>query len=426
MSPVATWRAPLATSPIDARVTLPGSKSLTNRWLLLAALAGSPTLLSGALRSRDTELMVGALRALGCAVDENADGWLVQPAELRGPAKIDCGLAGTVMRFLPPVAALTQGDVRLDGDPAARRRPLAPLTGALRALGAQVEGDALPLTVRGQGGLAGGAVALDASASSQLISALLLAAPRFDSGVTVVNTAPAQPSLPHLQMTVECLRRAGAQVDDSTPNRWSVAAGPLHLGTVDVEPDLSNAAPFLAAALVTGGSVTVPGWPESTTQAGAALPALLEAMGAAVTLDAAGLTVTGTGTVLGLEADLHEVGELVPVLVAVAALAEGPSRITGVAHLRGHETDRLAALVTELRRLGGDAEELPDGIAVRPRPLHGAVVDTYDDHRIAMAAAVLGLRVPGLFVRDVETTAKTLPRFVAMWEQMLTAAPVLP
>jgi 3-phosphoshikimate 1-carboxyvinyltransferase len=330
------------------------------------------------------------------------------------------------MRFMAPVAALADGEIRLDGDPAARWRPMAPLADALRKLGADVVGERLPLVVRGRGALAGGPVDLDGSGSSQLISALLLAGPRFESGVTVRHTGPAAPSRPHLEMTVECLRRAGAEVDDATRDEWTVSPGPLQLGTVEVEPDLSNAAPFLAAALVTGGSVTIPGWPAATTQAGAALPGLLRDIGASAEVEGGALTVIGSGEVLGLEADLHDVGELVPVLAAVAALASTPSRLTGVAHLRGHETDRLAALVAELRRLGGDADELPDGIAIRPRPLTGGVVQTYDDHRIATAAAVLGLRVPGVVVHDVATTAKTMPGFVRMWEQMLSDGSVLP
>jgi 3-phosphoshikimate 1-carboxyvinyltransferase len=397
---------------------VPGSKSLTNRWLVLAALTDDPSELRGALRSRDTELMAAALRGLGIDVQTTADGWRVTPHPLRGPAEVDCGLAGTVMRFLPPVAALATGDVRIDGDPRARERPLAGLTLALRELGAQVDGDALPILVHGYGELPGGHVKVDAAESSQLISGLLLAAPRSSQGVAV-TAAGRVPSRPHLDMTVACLRRAGAVVTEPEPGAWSVAPGPLSLGTVDVEPDLSNAGPFLAAALVTGGTVTVPGWPRTTTQAGDALRGLLTAMGAEVTLDEDGLTVSGTGAVQGIEADLGDVGELVPTVVALAALAETPSRITGVGHLRGHETDRLAALVSEVRRLGGDAEELEDGIAVRPAPLHGAELETYADHRMATAAALIGLRVPDVVVRDVGTTAKTLPDFTRMWAEML-------
>ena len=386
---------------------------------MLAALARTPTEVTGALRSRDTELMVAGLRAMGCEVFDTPTGWRVAPAELRGPAQVDCGLAGTVMRFLPPVACLAHGEVRFDGDPRARTRPLAALTAALRELGGTLTGDSLPLTVSGHGRLAGGTVRLDAGASSQLLSGLLLCAPRFDTGLTVISTGARLPSRPHVEMTVDCLRRAGAQVDDTTPDRWRVEPGELQLDAVDVEPDLSNAGPFLAAAVVAGGTVRVPAWPARTTQAGDQLRELLARMGAEVSLTGDELVVTGTGRVKGLEADLHDVGELVPTLVAVAALADSPTRITGVAHLRGHETDRLAALVTELRRLGGDADELPDGIVVRPRPLTGTTVQTYADHRMATFAAVLGLQVPGVLVQDVQTTAKTMPRFVELWTAMV-------
>lgn len=417
------WRAPLAPGPVAARITLPGSKSLTNRWLVLAALSGSPVVLRGALRSRDTDLMVSALRGLGCAVRNRDDTLAVTPARLHGPATVDCGLAGTVMRFLPALAALADGDVHLIGDPRASERPLAALTSALRAIGVEVSGDALPLTVHGRGRVRGGRVELDASASSQLVSGLLLSAPRFTEGLTVVHTGSSLPSRPHLDMTVACLREAGGVVDADRPGTWRVEPGGLQVPDLVVEPDLSNAGPFLAAAVVTAGTVTVPDWPLATTQAGDALRDLLAVMGAEVTLDDTGLTVRGTGTIHGLDADLHDVGELTPTLAAVAALADTPSRLTGIAHLRGHETDRIAALVAELRGLGGDAEELPDGLVIRPRALHGGLVQTYGDHRMATAAAIIGLRVPGVEVVDVATTAKTMPGFVDLWQQLLGLAP---
>jgi len=200
------------------------------------------------------------------------------------------------------------------------------------------------------------------------------------------------------------------------------APGPIAPIDVQVEPDLSNAAPFLAAALITGGRVRVPGWPQRTTQAGDALRDILDAMGADVALDQGGLTVVGTGEIAGLDVDLHDAGELTPVVVAIAALAEDPSRVTGIAHLRGHETDRVAALATEINRLGGDVTEQADGLVVRPRPLHGGQVATYDDHRLATAATVIGLVVPGIEVENVETTAKTLPGFVDRWTAMLAGA----
>ncbi|MFC5752570.1 3-phosphoshikimate 1-carboxyvinyltransferase [Actinomadura rugatobispora] len=432
--PSTHWSAPVADAPVDATVPLPGSKSMTNRALILAALADGPGRLVRPLRSRDTLLMVEALRELGVGIVEDASGDLrVMPHDLAGPAQIDVGLAGTVMRFLPPVAALAAGPVDVDGDPRARERPMGPIIGALRDLGATVDDggrDALPFVVRGTGAVPGGAVTIDASGSSQLVSGLLLAAPRFGKGVEVRHEGPPVPSAPHLAMTVRMLREAGAAVETGE-DVWRVAPGPIRARDWVIEPDLSNAAQFLGAALVTGGRVTVPGWPEDTTQPGDALRGLLARMGAEVSYGPGGLTVRGTGPAeaggvagyRGLEADLHEVGELTPVLAALAALAGTPSRLTGIAHLRGHETDRLAALVAEINGLGGDARELPDGLEIRPRPLHGGLFRTYDDHRMVMAAAVLGLAVPGVEVENVATVGKTLPGFTDLWDGMLAEVP---
>ncbi|MFC5185279.1 3-phosphoshikimate 1-carboxyvinyltransferase [Actinomadura harenae] len=430
--PERDWVAPVAHGPVNAVVPLPGSKSMTNRALILAATASGSSRIGHPLASRDTRLMAHALRALGADVletdtaAEDGQDWLVDPGErLRGPADIDVGLAGTVMRFLPPVAALADGDVAIDGDPYARRRPMGPILDALRALGADIDDGgrgALPFTVRGRGGLRGGTVTLDASASSQLISGLLLSAPRFGEGVEVRHEGPPVPSAPHLAMTVAMLREAGAVVDDTRPDVWRVEPGALKGRDWDIEPDLSNAAQFLGAALVTGGRVTVPGWPPATTQPGDALRGLLADMGGEVALGADGLTVRGGSGFHGLTADLHDVGELTPVLTALAALADGPSRLTGIAHLRGHETDRLAALVTEINGLGGDVRELPDGLEIHPRPLSGGVFHTYDDHRMVMAGAVLGLAVPGVRVENVGTVGKTLPDFTERWASMLTTA----
>jgi 3-phosphoshikimate 1-carboxyvinyltransferase len=401
---------------------------MTNRALVLAALADGPSTIRHPLLARDTLLMADGLGALGIGVtDGPGGGWVVTPERLRGAAAVDVGNAGTVLRFLPVVAALAEGHVVFDGDPRARVRPIRPVLDALRSLGAEID-DAgrggLPFTVRGAGGLPGGEVTLDASGSSQFVSALLLAGPRFRDGITVVHEGPPVPSQPHIAMTVAMLREAGADVDDSAPDRWHVAPGVLRARDWVVEPDLSNAAPFLAAALVTGGQVTVTGWPEPTTQPGDQLRQLLAAMGAACVLHAGGLTVQGLGEVFGLDADLRDVGELVPVLAAVGAIAAAggaPSRLSGIGHLRGHETDRLAALANELGGLGADVEETADGLAIAPAPLHGALFHTYDDHRLATAAAVVGLTVPGVLVEDVATTAKTLPDFPERWAAMLVA-----
>lgn len=433
------WAAPCARKPLTATVVLPGSKSVTNRLLVLAALADGDSVLRRPLRSRDTELMAAALRALGVAVTEQpgapaaegADGpestFAWQVAGVAGPLhptadRIDVGNAGTVARFVPPLATLAVQPIRFDGDPRVRERPLGPLLAALRELGADLDGvRGLPVTVRGTGSLRGGTVVVDASASSQLVSGLLLAAPRFDRGLTVRHEGPPLPSAPHLSMTVTALRAAGAEVDDSVPGSWMVAPGPLRAQDVVVEPDLSTAAAYLAAPLVAGGSVTIPGWPAATTQPGALLPELLVAMGARISQTPLALTVHAGNRLVGIDADLRNAGELTPVLTALACLAEGRSQFRGVGHLRLQETDRLAALVQEVNGLGGDARETADGLEIRPRRLTGGVFRTYDDHRIAMAGAVLALAVEGVQVEDIATTGKTVPDFVGSWLQMLAA-----
>ncbi len=414
------WTAPVAESPVRARLSLPGSKSVTNRALILAALSRTPCLVRRPLVSRDSELMVGALRALGTVVEERGGDLFVTPAPLRGPASVDVGNAGTVMRFVPPVAALADGDVHFDGDPRARERPVGELLAALRALGAGIDdsGGALPMTVRGTGRVRGGDVVLDASGSSQFVSALLLAGARFEQGVRVRHEGAPVPSRPHLDMTVEMLRAAGVSVEVGD-DVWTVRPGPVEASEITVEPDLSNAAPFLAAALVTGGEVTVEGWPERTTQPGDRLRELFTRMGGEVSRADGSLTLRGTGRILGLEADLREVGELTPTIAAVAALASTPSRLTGIAHLRRHETDRIAALAAEVNRLGGAVRELPDGLVVEPRPLHGGVFHSYDDHRMATSGAVIGLAVPGVEVENIATTRKTLPDFPGLWAETL-------
>jgi len=427
LSTLSSWPAPVAFDALDATVVVPGSKSLTNRALPLAALAESPTTIRGALRSRDADLMIDALRALGVEVSSSDDGTtlVVTPAPLRGPAEIDCGLAGTVMRFVPPLAALADGPVRLDGDAGARLRPMGPVLAALARLGVRVTGDDdaepshLPVVVHGVGTVAGGEIEIDASASSQFVSALLLAAPRFGSGLTLHHVGEVLPSQPHIDMTIAALRERGVDVDDAAPGKWRVEPGPIAGGEVVIEPDLSNAGPFLAAALVAGGTVRVPHWPDTTTQPGALLPDLLALMGAEIALSDRVLEVSGSGEVRPITVDLGLAGELAPTIAALAALAPGTSRLTGIAHLRGHETDRLAALVTEIRRLGGGADELADGLEIRGGNLQPAVVETYHDHRMATFGAIIGLAVPGIEVVDVETTGKTLPDFPRMWSEML-------
>ena len=414
------WTTPHRATPVDAVVALPGSKSLTARALVLAALADGPSRLVRPLRARDTDLMAAALRALGVGIAEDGEDWLVTPGKLRGPAEVDAGLAGTVLRFLPPVAALADGPVRVDGDPRLHERPNAGLIAALRDLGVRVDDDGrgrAPFTVHGTGRVRGGAVTVDASESSQIVSGLLLAAARFDEGVEL-SLAGGLPSMPHVEMTVESLRERGVEVVP-TDRGWRVSPGPVAARDEVLEPDLSNAAPFLAAALVTGGRVTVRDWPAETTQPGGRLDALLGAMGAHVERTSEGLRVTGDGTVRPLVADLGEVGELTPVLAALCALADGTSRLTGVGHLRGHETDRLQALDEVLTAVGARVEQLPDGLVVRPGPHRAARVGSYADHRMVHAAAVLGLAVEGVEVRDPGAVSKTLPDFVDRWNGML-------
>ena len=404
-----------------AEVRVPGSKSITNRALVLAALADSPSRLHGALQSRDTRLMAAALHALGCQID----GTSAVPKPLRGPAQLDCGLAGTVMRFLPPAAALADGDVCFDGDPQARARPMSTVLDALRTLGADIDGTALPFTVHGRGALTGGEVTIDASASSQFVSGLLLSAPRYIDGLTLRHRGAPLPSLPHIAMTVAMLRAAGVAVDDTETDTWRVRPGPIAGTDWVIEPDLSNAAPFVAAAAATGGSVHIPAWPTTTTQAGDRIRTILQHMGATEHLDETGLTVQGPAALTGVDVDLHEVGELAPTVAALAAVADGPSRLRGIAHLRGHETDRLAALSFEINALGGHVEETEDGLAITParlrasnRPWH-----CYADHRMATAGAIIGLVVAGVTVNDIATTDKTLPGFDGLWRAMLNGAP---
>src|SRR3954469_25476527 len=420
------WATPRRADPVDAVVRLPGSKSITARALVLAALADGPSRLVRPLRARDTELMAAGLRALGVGVTDDGSptrpDWLVTPGELRGPAEVDAGLAGTVLRFLPPVAALATGPVRLDGDPRLRDRPNAGLIAGLRALGVEVDDGGrgrAPFTVHGTGAVRGGSVTVDASESSQVVSGLLLPAARFTEGVDL-RLAGGVPSMPHVEMTVRALAEHGVDVV-RTDGGWRVAPGVIAALDRVVEPDLSNAAPFLAAALVTGGWVTVRDWPADTTQPGAQLDRLFTAMGADVTRTEAGLQVTGGARITALDADLGDVGELTPVLAALCALADGPSRLTGIAHLRGHETDRLQALDEVLTAVGARVQQLPDGLVIEPGPRAPARLDSYADHRMVMAAAVLGLAIDGVRVADPGAVGKTLPDFVERWAALLAA-----
>jgi 3-phosphoshikimate 1-carboxyvinyltransferase len=407
---------------VDRVVSLPGSKSLTNRALVLAALSDGPGVVRRPLRSRDTLLMAAALEALGTTITDRDGDWHVVPGPWDRDAAVDCGLAGTVMRFVPPVAGLARGDVAFDGDPHMRLRPVGPMLAALAALGVRIDDEgrgALPFVVRGTGSVRGGTVTIDASASSQFVSALLLAGACFDEGVDVRHVGKPVPSLPHIEMTVAALRTHGVEVDDTDANRWTVAPGPVRAADHEIEPDLSNAAPFLALAAATGGRVTVRDWPSSTTQPGDALREVLTLMGCDVRRDDEGLTVVGPERLDGVDLDLHDVGELTPAIAALCALAGGPSHLRGIAHIRGHETDRLAALAAELGALGADVTEHDDGLSIRPAALHGGVFHTYADHRMAHAGVILGTSVDGVLVEDVATTSKTFPDFARAWEALV-------
>ncbi|BDS49319.1 3-phosphoshikimate 1-carboxyvinyltransferase [Rhodoluna sp. KAS3] len=418
------WHAPVASAPLDAAVALPGSKSLNNRELVLSALASEPTLLTGTLASRDSTLMIEALRQLGTDIEvRDVGSILVTPKPFDNPAVIDCGLAGTVMRFVPPAALLSNQKVVFDGDEAARRRPMSTTIDSLRALGVSVSDEgkgSLPFTVHGTGTVAGGEVTIDASASSQFVSGLLLAAARFENGLVLRHVGEHLPSMPHIEMTLDCLTKRGVKVSTPEPAVWKVEPGLISGGSVAIEPDLSNAGPFLAAAMVAGGSVFIQGWPDSTTQVGDEFDGILQQMGAEIVRENGGLTITGTGAIHGIDIDLSIGGELTPVIAALAALADSPTVIRGVAHLRGHETDRLAALAAEINRIGGIARETPDGLEIDPSDnLHGAIWQTYEDHRMATAGAIIGLRVPGIQIEDITTTSKTMPNFASMWQGML-------
>ncbi len=430
------WPAPRLSSPVDAVLEVPGSKSLTNRYLVLAALADGPSTLRSPLHSRDSALMVGALRALGAGITEiegeggfGPDLRVVPfPRQDRDHRedrlrRIDCGLAGTVMRFVPPLAALRPGSAVFDGDPQARNRPMAGTIDALRQLGVSVDdggSGSLPFTVTGNGPVEGGHLVIDAGASSQFVTSLLLAAPAFTRGLHLEHAGGPLPSLEHIDMTVKVLRSLGVSVDDSEPLHWRVHPGPISAFDVLIEPDLSNAGPFLAAAVVTGGTVRIRNWPGETTQVGDDWRTILPKLGASVELTGGELTVTGGPRITG--GRFADTSELAPTVAAICALAETPSVLTGIAHLRGHETDRLAALVKEINALGGDAEETADGLVIRPARLHGGVFSTYEDHRMATAGAVIGLAVDGVLVENIGTTAKTLPQFPELWAGLTATA----
>ena len=429
---MSNWSAPFrsgltaASKPISATVTIPGSKSATNRALILAALATTPSRIRKPLSSRDTDLMVKGLQSLGCKIeqiktDQGFD-YQVIPGKLMGPAQIDVGNAGTVMRFLPPIAALATGLIYFDGDERSHQRPIAPVLTALEQLGVSVEHNnkyKLPITINGDGKIKGGTVEIDASASSQFVSALLLVAPATQEGITIKNIGPSLPSAPHIEMTIQMLEKFGATVQ-RTSSSWSVTPCQLIGQDLVIEPDLSNAAPFMAAAMICGGSVQVRHWPLSTTQPGDQLRSIFTKMGAKVELNASSLTITGSGKIHGIDIDLGDVGELTPSIAAIASLATTPSALRGISHLRLHETDRLAALANEINNLGGSVIEGPGDLVIKPGKMNASQIwRSYEDHRMATAGAIIGLAVEGVIVENIETTQKTLSDFPGMWQGML-------
>ena len=413
------WCAPSTQNQLAASIDLPGSKSLNNRELILSALASQPTTMRGCLVSRDSSLMIEALKKLGTEIEVSGTTVVVTPHQLSGPAKIDCGLAGTVMRFVPALASLASGQIDFDGDLAARKRPMKTTIDSLRALGVSVTGESLPFSIQGRGAVEGGAIEIDASASSQFVSGLLLVGAKFKNGLTVSHVGEHLPSMPHIEMTIDCLQKRGVAASQTGPASWRVEQGEISGGELVIEPDLSNAGPFLAAAMVAGGKVRITNWPISTTQVGNDFDGILQQMGAKIERAGSDLVISGTGSIQGVDIDLSTGGELTPVIAALAALADSPSRIRGVAHLRGHETDRLKALVSEINSLGGDATETEDGMIINPAKLRGGLWKTYEDHRMATAGAIIGLRIPGIEIEDISVTSKTIPEFVSLWEQML-------
>jgi 3-phosphoshikimate 1-carboxyvinyltransferase len=420
------WPAPFrGRKPISSQVTIPGSKSVTNRALILAAQATTPSIIRKPLISRDSELMSTGLVALGVDIHDEGDNqsWKITPAPLKGPAHIDVGNAGTVMRFLPPLAALAKGEIAFDGDPRSYERPIGPVIKALEELGIEIDHQSrysLPMVIRGTGVIPGGKLIIDASKSSQFLSALLLVGPSMANGITVTHNGSSLPSMPHIDMTVQMLRDFGAEVDvDKAAQSWSVKAGTLKGQDLIIEPDLSNASPFLSIAMVCGGSITIADWPQKTTQPGDYLREIFTKMGARVELTASGLTLTGGDSIHGIDIDLHDVGELTPSIAALAALADSPSHLRGIGHLRMHETDRLAALTREINALGGNVVEEETALHITPAPLHGGTFHTYEDHRLATAGAVIGLVTPDVLIENVATTRKTLPDFPGLWKSLV-------
>jgi 3-phosphoshikimate 1-carboxyvinyltransferase len=406
--------------PPSAVAQVPGSKSITNRALVLAALSGQACNLQGALRSEDTEVMVAGLQRLGFKVTANWDQERIRVERHEGRDIIPAGGAdlfvansGTTMRFLTAMVALGRGRFRLDGVPRMRERPIDDLLAGLRQLGVAARSEnnnSCPPVLIDAHGLGGGRVEVKGDVSSQFLSAVLLAAPKARCDVQIEWRGP-HVSVPYVEMTCAMMRQFGVQVDAAMPESFFVPA-PQSWGIAEytIEPDASAASYFWAAAAITGGRVTVGGIPEQSLQGDVDFTPKLADMGCRVERCSAGITVHGR-PLHGIDVDMNAISDTVMTLAAVACFADGPTTIRNVAHIRHKETDRLAALATELRRVGAEVEEFADGLRIVPRPLHGATIRTYNDHRMAMSMALIGLRVPGIVIEEPACVAKTYPGF---------------
>ncbi|HEV2108147.1 MAG TPA: 3-phosphoshikimate 1-carboxyvinyltransferase [Thermomicrobiales bacterium] len=416
--------------PIDADVPVPGSKSITNRALLIAALADGESELTGALYSDDTRYMAGALNGLGIAVesDEAGERFHVRGGGGTFPASdvdLFVGNSGTTMRFLTAALPLGHGTYRIDGIARMRQRPIAPLLAALNALGADArseEGSGCPPVVVRANGLRGGKVTMAGEQSSQYFSALLMVAPYAREGVTI-EVAGDLVSKPYMPLTASVMSAFGvhAELDTETWRHFRVTPGQRYQGrTYHIEPDATNASYFFAAAAVTGGRVRVNGLGSASTQGDLRFVDALAAMGAEVRIAADFVEVRGPagGRLRGVDLDLNAISDTAQTLAAIAPFAGGPTTIRGIAHARLKETDRVAAIATELRRLGQHVEEQPDGVTIHPAPVVPADVQTYDDHRMAMSFAVTALRAPGVRILDPGCVAKTFPGFFTRLEEI--------
>jgi len=417
------WHAPTINFAINSTLEIPGSKSATNRAFVLAALGNKISTISNPLFARDTNLMLEALEKLGCNVLRQSNSVQISPmGKAHEDISIDVGLAGTVMRFVPPLAALSTGTTNFDGDERARNRPMKTLIESLKKLNVNVidkNDGKLPFSINSDGQIIGGELEIDASESSQFISALMLVGAKFTNGLAIKHVGKNLPSLPHIEMTIEMLKEVGVktiQIDKST---WKIENQEIKSKDWHIEPDLSNAGPFLAAAMVTNGEVRIKDWPINTTQAGNSWIEILSLMGANIQLNSNELILKNNSEIKGINYNLKDVGELTPVLVAISLFANSKSEFSGISHLRGHETDRLAALVENITSIGGDAKETEDGLIIHPKELHGGIWKAFDDHRMATAGAVIGLRIKDICVDDIATTSKTLPNFENMWNQLV-------